>query len=78
MSGKRTAEVEFIWAALGIPALGDDEDVAALGPERVREDADRAQVDIAVISRSLAGRGALEHSGLVQALLSTRAFGEAV
>lgn len=48
------AEVELVGAAIGIPGLTQDEDVVALA-EGVGEDGARAEVDIGVVTGSLAG-----------------------
>lgn len=53
------AVVELVGAAIGVPGLAEDEDVVAAA-EGVREDSDRADVDIRVVTGGLAGRGAIE------------------
>lgn len=59
--GALVTVVELVRCAIGHPALGQDEDVvAARGAEGVGVDCDRLQVDITVVARGLAGRGAVE------------------
>lgn len=53
--------VEFVRCAIGHPALGEDKNiVTALGAERVGVDSDGLQVDVAVVTRGLAGGGTVE------------------
>lgn len=53
------AVVVLVGGSIGIPAFTDDEDVGGFA-ERVREDGDRAEVDIRVVAWSLARRAAVE------------------
>jgi hypothetical protein len=53
------AEVEFVGSSVRAPGLAQDEDVVSLA-ERIWEDGDGANVDIGVLPRGLAGRGAVE------------------
>lgn len=59
--GSLVSVVELVGCAIGHPALGQDENVvAALGAERVGVDSDGLQVDVAVVTRGLAGGGTVE------------------
>lgn len=53
--GALMAVVELVGGAVGVPALGEDNDVAAVDPEGVGEDGNGLQVDIAVVAGGLAG-----------------------
>ena len=57
--GTLVAVVELVGGAVGVPALGEDEDVVT-ATERVREDGDGAQVDVGVLAGGLAGGGAVK------------------
>lgn len=53
--------VELVRRAIGHPALGKDENVfTTLGAERIGVDCNGFQVDVAVLTGSLAGGGAVE------------------
>jgi hypothetical protein len=53
------AVVVLVGGAVGVPALGEDDDVG--GPtERIGEDGARSEVDIRVVTRSLLGRGTVK------------------
>ena len=69
------AVVELVGGAVGIPALGEDEDVghAANG---VGEDGDGAEVNIRVVTGGLAGGGAVEVPGGEVLGLDLAAFGD--
>lgn len=51
--GTLVAVVELVWGSIGIPALGNYQDVGST-TERVGEDGNRSEVDIRVIAWSLA------------------------
>lgn len=53
------AVVVGIGGAIGVPALADDEDVGCQA-EWIGEDGDGAEVDVGVVTRGLAGGGAVE------------------
>lgn len=53
------AVVVLVGGTIGIPALAKDEDVVST-TERIGEDGDRAEVDIGVLARGLAGGGTVE------------------
>lgn len=53
------AVVELVWGSVGIPALGDNQDVGS-ATERVGEDGHRSEIDIRVIAWSLASRAAVK------------------
>lgn len=53
--------VEFVRCAIGHPALGKDKNVVtALGAEGVGVNSNRLQVDVAVVTRGLAGGGTVK------------------
>ena len=52
-------EVELVGGAIRIPGFTENDDVVTL-TERIREDADRAQIDIRVLPRGLASRGTIK------------------
>ena len=56
------AVVELVGGAVGVPALGQDDDVGGAA-ERVGEDSDGAQVDVGVVTGGLLGGGAIEVPG---------------
>jgi len=51
--------VELVGGAIGVPALGEDDDVGG-ATEGIGEDGARAEVDIRVLTRSLVGRRTIE------------------
>lgn len=51
--------VELVWYAVGIPALGEDEDVVTTA-EGIGEDGNGTEVDIGVFTGSLASRGTVK------------------
>jgi hypothetical protein len=53
------AEVELVRGAIGVPGFAEDEDVVA-ETEGIRVDGARADVDVGVVTASLAGGGAIE------------------
>jgi hypothetical protein len=53
------AVVELVRGAIGVPALGEDDDVGGAA-EGVGEDGAGAQVDIRVVAGGLLGGGAVE------------------
>jgi hypothetical protein len=53
------AVVELVWCSIGVPALGDNQDVGG-ATEWVREDGYRAEVDIRVVAWSLASRATIK------------------
>jgi hypothetical protein len=56
------AVVELVGGAVGVPALGQDDDVGGAA-EGVGEDSDGAQVDVGVVAGGLLGGGAIEVPG---------------
>lgn len=57
--GGLMAVVELVGRPVGVPALGEDDDVGR-ATERIGEDGDRPEVDIRVVTRRLAGGGTVE------------------
>jgi len=57
--GTLVAVVELVWGSIGIPALGDNQDVGS-ATEWVGEDGNRSEVDIRVVAGSLAGRATIK------------------
>lgn len=57
--GALIAEVVLVGGAVGVPALGQDDDVGRAA-EGVREDGARAEVDVGVVTRGLVGGGTVE------------------
>ena len=57
--GSLVAVVVLVGRAIGIPALGEHQDVLAQA-ERVGEDGDRLQVDVRVVAGGLVGRRAVK------------------
>ena len=57
--GALVAVVEFVGSTVGVPALGEDENVGRQ-KERRRENGDGLQVDVGVVTRGLAGGGAVK------------------
>lgn len=57
--GAFVAVVELVWGTVRVPALSQDEDVVTT-TERVREDGNRAEVNIGILTRGLAGGGTVE------------------
>lgn len=53
------AVVIFVWGSIGVPALGDNQDVGCTA-ERIGVDGDGSEVDVRVVTRGLAGRGTVE------------------
>ena len=53
------AVVELVWGSIGIPALGNDQDVGST-TEGVGEDGNGSEVDIRVVAWSLAGRATVK------------------
>jgi hypothetical protein len=53
------AVVELVWGSIGIPALGENQDVGG-ATEWVREDGNRSEVDIGVVAWGLASRAAVK------------------
>lgn len=59
--GSFVSVVELVGCAIGHPALGEDKNVVtALGAERVGVDSNGLQVNVAVVTGGLTGRGAVE------------------
>jgi hypothetical protein len=54
------AVVELVWGSIRIPAFTDDQDVRSVRAEWVREDSSGSEVDIRVVTGSLASRTAVE------------------
>jgi hypothetical protein len=57
--GTLMAVVELVRGSIGVPALGDDQDVGS-ATEWVGEDGNRSEVDIGVVAWSLAGRATIK------------------
>jgi hypothetical protein len=57
--GTLMAVVELVWSSIGVPALGDDQDVGS-ATEWVGEDGNRSEVDIGVVAWSLASRATIK------------------
>ena len=57
--GALMAMVVLVGSAIGIPGLGQDQNVGR-SSERVGEDGDGLQVDIGVLTRSLVGGGTVK------------------
>jgi hypothetical protein len=53
------AVVELIWGSIGVPALGDDQDIWGAA-EWIWEDSNRSEVDIGVVAGCLASRATVE------------------
>lgn len=53
------AVVELVWGSIGVPALGDNQDVGST-TEWIGEDGNGAEVDIRVVTGSLASRATVE------------------
>jgi hypothetical protein len=57
--GALVAVVELVWGSVGIPALGNNQDVGS-ATEWIGEDGNRSEVDIGVVAWSLASRAAVK------------------
>jgi len=57
--GTLVAVVELVWGSIGIPALGNDQDVGST-TEGVGEDGNGSEVDIRVVTGSLASRATVK------------------
>jgi hypothetical protein len=57
--GTLVAVVELVWGSVRVPALGNNENVGST-TEWIREDSNRAEVDIGVVTGSLASRASVE------------------
>ncbi len=57
--GTLVAVVELVWGSIGVPALGDNQDVGS-ATEWVGENGNRSEIDIRVVAWSLARRAAIK------------------
>jgi hypothetical protein len=57
--GTLVAVVELVWGSIGVPALGDNQDVRS-ATKWVGEDGNRSEVDIGVVTWSLTSRAAIK------------------